>query len=159
MVHDCEGIINLVKSVVKLYLGDDEGWCDVQHGCAHPHEDAVFDESLLELDDGLGVGVLEPSLDELSVLADEVESTEESSNTALSEAVVLSKHALHALREDLLHLLGVSNDVLLDHVPYGLVTSDATHRVGLIGCAPAERVGPEKVLNIFAETGSREGQV
>jgi hypothetical protein len=78
-------------------LSNDEWGSDVQDWSAHPHKDTVLKKLLLEIDDWLRVRVLESSLNELTVLSDEVERTEETSNTTLSEAVVLLKHLLHAL--------------------------------------------------------------
>lgn len=97
MVHDGEGVVDLVQSSVKLLLCYDERRSNMHDGSADPHKDTVFDELLLELEHGLGVGVLEQSLNELAILANEIKGTEETSNTALSEAVVFLEHLLHAL--------------------------------------------------------------
>ncbi len=131
----------------------------MQDRSAHPHEDTVLKKLLLEIDDWLRVRVLESSLNELTVLSDEVESTEETSNTTLSKAVVLLKHLLHALRENLLHFLGVADNVFLHHVSHGLVASNARYRMCLIGSTPTDGISPVEILDSLAETGSREWEI
>jgi hypothetical protein len=118
---------------------------------AYPHEDSVLEELLLEIDNTLGVGVLEKSLNELAVLSDEVKCSKEASDSTLSKAIVLREKVCHAFAHDFLHLLDVADNILLNHILHGLVPCNATHWMGLVGCAPSNRIRPEEILNFFSE--------
>ena len=98
-------------------------------------------------------------MNKLTVSSYEIESAEETSQAALSQAVVLRKKFLHSLVHNLLHLLDMPHNVVLNHVSHGLISSDATHRVSLIGGSPANRVCSEKVLDVLSETNGRERKV
>jgi len=126
----------------------------VKDWSTHPHKDAVLEELLLELDNSRRVRVLESSLDELAILANDVEGSEETSQTTLSEAIVLRKELIHALIHDLLHFLDISDNVLLYHVLHGLVASDAADGVTLVSSAPANSISPVEILDVLSETHS-----
>ena len=119
---------------------------------ADPHEDAIFKELIFELNDAFRVGVLELSLDQLTILSDEVKGSKETSNTPLSETVVLQKHLFHSLCKNLLHLLNVSDDILVNHVLHGLIPSNAADWMSLVGSSPSKRCSSEVVLNVLSET-------
>lgn len=76
-------------------------------------------------------------MDKLAVLADQVKGSEESHAASLSNAVVLLSHGYHPLLENLSHLLGMADDVLLDHVSHGLVACNAADWMSLIGGSPS----------------------
>lgn len=159
MVEDLHSIVDLIEGIVELGLCDDQRRCDVKDWGTDPHEDAVFEELLLELDYSRRVRVLELSLDELAILADEVEGSEETSQTTLSEAIVLREELIHALIHDLLHFLNIAYNILIYHVLHGLVACNAADWVSLVSCSPANSVSPVEILNILSKADSREGQV
>jgi len=154
MVHNLHSIINLIKGMVKFSLGDNKRWCNMKNWCTYPHENAVLKKLLLELNDSRRVGILEVSLNELSVLTDQIECTEETSKTTLSEAVVLSEELLHALVHNLLHFLSMANDILLNHVLHGLITSNAADGVSLISSTPTDSISSVEVLDALTKTNS-----
>lgn len=151
MVHDLHSIVDSIEGIVELLLGDDQRRGDVENRSTHPHKDSVLEELLLELNDCRRVRVLELSLDQLAILANEVKSTEESGQAPLSEAIVLGEELLHALIHDLLHLFNVTNNIFLNHVFHGLISSDATDGVSLIGGTPADSISPIEILDVFSE--------
>ena len=159
MVEDLHGIVDLIEGIVELGLCDNQRRCDVKDWSTDPHEDAVFEELLLELDNSRRVRVLELSLDELAILADEIEGSKETSQTTLSEAIMLSEELIHALIHDLLHFLDIADNILVDHVLHGLVASNAADRVSLVSSTPADSISPVEILDILSEAYSREGQV
>jgi hypothetical protein len=154
MVEDLHGIVDLIEGIVELGLCDNQRRCDVKDWSTDPHEDAVFEELLLELDNSRRVRVLELSLDELAILADEIEGSEETSQTTLSEAIMLRKELIHALIHDLLHFLDIADNILVDHVLHGLVASNAADWVSLVSSTPADSISPVEILDILSEAYS-----
>lgn len=91
VIHNFEGIVNLIEGVVEFIFFDNERRSNVENGSTYPLEDTVFKEFLLELEDWFRVRILELFLDELSVLSDDVEGAEETFDSSLSETIVFLK--------------------------------------------------------------------
>jgi hypothetical protein len=111
------------------------------------------------LDNSRRIRILEESLNKLAILTNEVEGTEKTSETTLSEAVMLGEEFFHALIHDLLHFLDMTYDVIINHILHALIPSNAADRVSLIGCTPSNSVSPIEILNIFPETNSRKREI
>ena len=58
----------------------------------------------------------------------------------------------HTLTHNFLHLFDMPDYILIYHILHGLVSSDAAHRMRLVGCSPANRVCSEVILNLLPET-------
>lgn len=62
----------------------------MENRSTNPLEDTSFEESLLEFKDNFRSRILEVSLDKLTISTNEIEGTEETFDSTLSDAIVLA---------------------------------------------------------------------
>ena len=53
----------------------------------------------------------------------------------------------------------MADDIILNHVSHGLITSDTADGVSLISCSPSKWVCSKEVLNVLSETNCRERKI